>query len=225
MVTELGENVWWVDLAGVNAYLVDDEGTLTLVDTGFPWHKRRIPRAVVEAGYAVVDIERVLVTHYDIDHVGALGSIEGLDATIYVGHEDWPALARDELPPLSNHKGLFQRAFDWWRTVPDLPVETVEDGDTVGSFTAYHAPGHTPGHTVFASEELDVAFLGDVVRESSGQFEPSPWLICTDHDENQRSLSMLADRLPAVAMACPGHGVPFTEHGTDRVVACAERSG
>ena len=34
MVTELLDDVWWFDLRGVNAYLVEDDETLTLVDAG-----------------------------------------------------------------------------------------------------------------------------------------------------------------------------------------------
>jgi len=31
MVTSLADDVWWFDLGGVNAYLVDDSGTATLI--------------------------------------------------------------------------------------------------------------------------------------------------------------------------------------------------
>lgn len=223
MVTQLGERVWWVDLTGVNAYLVDDGGTVTLVDAGLPWDGRRLVRAVAAAGHSVGDVERVLVTHYDIDHVGALAGVDGLDATVFVGRADRPYLVREARPSLAGRKELLQRAVDWWRDVPDLPVEAVDDGDTVGSFTAYHAPGHTAGHTVFSSDSLSVAFLGDVVRESGGRFEPSPWLICQDYGQNLRTIPAVAGRLPDVEIACPGHGVPFVEHGHKRLSACADR--
>lgn len=223
MVTRLGDGVWWVDLLGVNAYLVDDAGTLTLVDAGFPWSGRRIAAAATALGRAVGDIDRVLVTHYDVDHVGSLGRLETLDATVHVGREDAPPVRRQELPPVSNRKGLLQRAVDWWRSTPDLPVEPVEDGDRIGGFTARHAPGHTPGHTVFESERHDAAFLGDLVMESGGRLVPTPWFICRNAARNRETIRDIRRRLAQFEIAAVGHGVPFVEGGDRRLAECARR--
>ena len=221
-MTTLSDDVWWVDLQGTNAFLVDD-GALTLVDSGMPWHSSRLARAVSQVG-SVGDIERVLVTHFDIDHVGGLGKLGGLDATVYVGAADAPYLRGEERPPWSNRKGLLQRALDVTRTATDLPVEPVEDGDTVGSFTAYHTPGHTPGHTAFVSEERSVGLLGDLVVGSEGRYDPPPWYLNYDDDRARASLADFADRTPDFAVACQGHGTPFVERGADRVREAARRA-
>ncbi len=223
MVTRLGDSVWWVDLLGVNAYLVEDDGTLTLVDAGFPWNANAVAAAVTALGYTVGDIERVLITHYDIDHVGALGHLQTLDATVYVGREDAPFLQRERLPSPSTQKGLFQRAVDWLRSTPDLPVELVDDGDTAGSFTAYHTPGHTAGHTVFASEALSAAFLGDTVIEYGGRLKPAPWFLCQNEPQNRATVRDLQQRLEPFEVAAVGHGVPFVEGGDQRLADCVRR--
>ncbi len=223
MVTRLGEGVWWVDLLGVNAYLVDDGGALTLVDAGCPWSANTIAAAVTALGDTVGDIERVLITHYDLDHVGALGHLEPLDATVYIGRQDAPFLNRETLPSLSSQKGLFQRAVDWVRCSPDLPVELVDDGDSIGSFTAYHTPGHTSGHTVFASEPLAVAVLGDTVIESGGALKPAPWFLCRNEAQNRASVRHLQHRLEPFEIAAVGHGVPFVEGGDRRLEDCVRR--
>ena len=223
MVTRLGESVWWVDLLGTNAYVVDDEGVLTLVDAGLPWSGRTIGAALSTVGDAIGDVERVLITHYDIDHVGCLGHLDALDATVYVGRDDAPFFLRERRPALSSQKGLFQRAVDWWRALPDLPVERVDDGDTIGSFTAYHAPGHTSGHTVYASEVHSAAFLGDLVVESGGEFAPAPRFLCQDYEQNLETIREVTARLPPFEIAAQGHGIPFVEGGDRRLAACAER--
>lgn len=222
MVTRLKRGVWWVDLTGVNAYLVDDNGVLTLVDTGMPWHSKQLAKAITTVGDAISDVDRVLLTHYDIDHVGGLGNFEALEATVYVGQADEPHLTGEEKPSWRTHKGLSQRAVDWWRSKPSLPVEAVEDGDQVGSFTAYSTPGHTPGHTVYHSAELSVALLGDLVRESDGGLAVPPWLINIDHGQAKSSVVDAANRLPPFEVACPGHGVPFVDRGSQRLDTCAE---
>ncbi|WP_327053230.1 MBL fold metallo-hydrolase [Halomicrococcus gelatinilyticus] len=223
MATELAAGVWWLDLGNVNCYLADDDDTLTLVDAGTPFDRRDVTTGVRDAGYGVSDIERVLVTHYDFDHVGALARLPDLDATVHVGDPDAAFLTGERRPDWHNHKGALQRATGPLLSTPDLPVEVVADGDEVGSFTAYHAPGHTPGHVVYVSEALDVAFLGDLVRERDGELAASPWVVSYDTDAVTESVRSLADRLPAFSVAAMGHGVPFVRDGSERLADLAAR--
>ena len=217
MATELADGVWWFELGSVTSSLADDDGTLTLVDAGTPFDRGTVAREVRDAGYDVADVDRVLVTHYDFDHVGALARLPDLDATVHVGEPDVAFLTGERPPDWHNHKGALQRATGPLLSAPDLPVEVVADGDTVGSFTAYHTPGHTPGHVVYVSEALDVAFLGDLVRERDGELTASPWFISYDTDAVADSVRSLAERAPAFAVAAMGHGVPFVRDGSDRL--------
>ena len=221
MLTPLADDVWWYDLAGTNAFLVDDEGTLTLVDAGMSWHRNRLIGGLAEAGFELRDVERVLVTHFDVDHVGGLSAFDGVDLTIYVGAADEPLLTGKRSPPLSNHKGLLQRLGGPLTAPPDNPVESLADGETVGTFTVYHTPGHTPGHVSYVSEALSAAFLGDLVRESHGKLRPSPWPISYDTDDVAESIRSLAERAPPFEVAGMGHGVPFERGGSDRLAEVA----
>ena len=221
MVTPLAEDVWWYDLTGTNAFLVDDDGTTTLVDAGLPVHGNRLIAGLHEAGIELRDLDRILLTHYDMDHAGGLAAFDGVDLTIYVGAADEPVLTGEGAPPLSNHKGLIQRLGRPFVTPPDNPVETVADGDTVGSFTVYETPGHTPGHVCYVSESLSVGLLGDLVRESDGKLRPSPWFINYDTEELVGSIRSFADRTPDFETAGLGHGVPFSRGGSDRLTELA----
>ncbi|RBI63456.1 MBL fold metallo-hydrolase [halophilic archaeon] len=217
MATELADGCWWLDLGNVNCYLADDDGSLTLVDAGTPFDYGRIATGVRDAGYDVADVDRVLVTHYDFDHVGALARLADLDAPVYVGAADAPLLSGERPPDWHNHKGALQRVTRPLLSASDLPVRTVEDGDAVGSFTAYHTPGHTPGHVVYVSEALDAAFLGDLVREDGGELAASTWLMSYDTAAVRDSVRSLAERTPSFAVAAMGHGVPFVRDGIDRL--------
>jgi glyoxylase-like metal-dependent hydrolase (beta-lactamase superfamily II) len=223
MVTRLAAGIYWLDLQGTNAYVVDDGGTLTLVDTGMPWTAGTVARALDRIG-SVAAVERVLLTHVDFDHVGGLNRIDGLDATVYVGREDEPYLRGEQKPPWDNRKGALQRATDWWRSGPALPVEALADGDTVGSFTAYHTPGHTPGHTAFVSESLRLGAVGDLVSERDGAYRLPPWYLAYDEERASESLREFAERAPAFEIACQGHGTPFVSGGSDRVAEAARRA-
>jgi len=224
MVTRLSDTVWWVDFPGVNAYLVDDDGVLTLIDAGPPLYTHRLVNAITHVGDSLSAVERILITHYDFDHVGALGKLKALDAPVYIGRADAPYLTGDRKPSIRSQKGLFQRAAHWMIDLPDLPVVPIDDGKQVGSFTAHQTAGHTPGHMVYVSEAHDVAFLGDIVWERRGKIDTIPWFLCEDYERTKQALVDLAGHIPPFEIICPGHGVPFTHGGRDRLRACADKT-
>ncbi|MFW5958955.1 MAG: MBL fold metallo-hydrolase, partial [Natronomonas sp.] len=163
MVTELTDGIYWFDLTGVNAYLVADPEELVLVDTGTRFDAGTIESGIVEAGFRLDALDRILITHYDVDHVGGLGTL-AVDAPIHVGSPDDSLLTGSRKPLLSGLKSFTQRV-----SSPLIPaidprrVSVVADGERIGNFTATHTPGHTPGHTVYVHEELSAAFLGDAI--------------------------------------------------------------
>jgi glyoxylase-like metal-dependent hydrolase (beta-lactamase superfamily II) len=223
MVTVLADGVWWVDLPGTNVYLVADGDSLTLVDAGMPWTDGTVARAIDKIG-GEGSVDRVLVTHFDFDHVGGLETIRGLDAPVYVGTADAGYLRGEERPSWTNRKGALQRATDWLHSTPDLPVRAVDDGETVGSFTAYHTPGHTPGHTAFVSKELSVGLVGDLIWATGDGFELPPWYLAYDHDQARESLVAFADRAPDFGIVCQGHGTPAVTGGAERIRGVATRT-
>lgn len=216
MVQQLTDGVWWVDLVGVNAYLVEDD-VLTLVDAGMPWHAGRIERAIEEVGFDPTALERALVTHFDFDHVGSLSKLA--PATIYAGERDADLVAGRRKPPFADRKTAFQRLSSMFVRRPSAPVTPVSDGDTLGSFTAIHTPGHTPGHMAYVSSDLDVAFVGDLVMSDGAGLAPSPWYMSQDTAEIMESIERFEDEMPAVDVVAPGHGTPLVDGGYGAIAA------
>jgi glyoxylase-like metal-dependent hydrolase (beta-lactamase superfamily II) len=227
MATALAEDIWQCALRGVNAYLVRDDGP-TLVDAGTPWDEEMLREGLAEADVAVSDIGRVLLTHYDLDHVGTLAALTpDLDAPVHAGEFDAAILTNRRSPPMRNHKGAFQRLAGLLMTHPSLDIKAIRDGEEIGSFTAYQTPGHTPGHMAYVSGELSVGFLGDLVTESNGTLEAAGWAMSYDTGAVRESIVRLADRAPAFDIAGVGHGSPITSDGSEALSALANdyRSG
>lgn len=201
-----------LELGTVNAYLVDD-GETTLIDAGTPNAVDALRGELDEAGYDADDVDRVLITHFDLDHVGTLAQLD-VDGPIYAMEPDASFIDGARKPPLSNHKGLLQRLTDIWFTRPSQRVRRLDDGESVGGFDAYHAPGHTPGHTVYLHDAFGVAFLGDLVAEENGTLTTAPWIFTYSKPENATSVRALADRDLSFEIAAMGHGTPITENGT-----------
>ncbi len=223
MSTRLREGVWWIDATGVNAYLLEHEGTLSLIDTGTPLDARRVRTAIANAGFGIDDLDRLLLTHYDLDHVGSLGRLP-TDVGIYIGREDAPYLIGEKRPPWRSIKGITQRATEpFVPTVPEERLTPVSDGERIGGFVAYHTPGHTPGHTVYVHEANSVAFLGDLVIELNGEVRPPPWFLSYEPGQLRRSIRAFSSRSPPFEAAAMGHGTPFPRNG-DRLLTALARS-
>jgi len=215
------DGLWRIDGNASNAFLVRDGDRLFLVDAGVPGDAGAIRATVSNADIDPGSIDGVLLTHYDYDHVGALASLPELDCPVYARDPDASFLDGSATPGLWPHKALLQRVSGAFLDRPTLPVERVDDGDAVGSFTAYHTPGHGPGHLAWVSEDRGIAFLGDLVREDDGELEPSPWYVSYDTGAVRDSVRDLAERAPDFETACVGHGDPIVGGGREALSALA----
>jgi len=220
MATELAAGCWRIACTGVNAYLLDAD-ELVLVDAGTPLDAGTIRSGVADAGHALADVDRVLVTHFDLDHVGALWRLDDdLAAPVHAPEPDASYLTRAAAPPWSR-KGVMQRMLRPLARPPALEVRRVEDGDELAGLTAYHTPGHTPGHTVYAAD--DVGFLGDLVFGDGETYDTPPWFVNDDTDAVERSIRELAAADLGFDVGCQGHGAPLPTGAGDALAALAER--
>lgn len=223
MAREITDGVWLLEVAwrepiGANAYLVDD-GEVTLVDAGVPIPRRSLAGEIRDAGYALSEIDRVLVTHYDIDHVGGLARID-LDVPVYLGALDLRLLHRTWSPPWRHHKGLFHRLARRVYSLSAADLRPVSEGDQIGGFRAFHTPGHNPGHTVFFHSSSETALLGDLVWSTGKGFVAPPWVDSYDTARIVESITRVADR--HFETACTGHGPPLKRGGAETLQELAD---
>lgn len=219
MAERLAAGIWklrlgWAAPLRSNAYVIDD-GSITLIDAGLPLNANRLRQELADAGVAVSAIDRVLLTHYDLDHVGGLSRIaEDLDAPVYIGEADLALLEGTRDPPWLHHKGLFHRGLRLLHRLPtDLSVHGVADGDQIDRFQAHHTPGHNPGHTAYVHAELESALLGDMVWSKSEGLVPPIWLDSYDMATLRESIEQFAEGAAPFEIAGVGHGDPLRAGG------------
>ncbi len=215
--------VGWPEPIGSNAYLVDeataDGEHVALVDCGLPVPRRPVSGELREAGYDLSDVDGVLLTHYDIDHVGGLARLD-LDVPVFIGAADFSLVRRSWSPPWNHHKGAFHRVARRVYDLDGVDLRAIDDGERIGGFRAIHTPGHNPGHTVYVHDGLDVGLLGDLVWESDGEFVAPPWLDSYDTDRIAESIHRVANE--RFEHACVGHGEPVTPGGDELLRRLAE---
>jgi glyoxylase-like metal-dependent hydrolase (beta-lactamase superfamily II) len=243
MARRLVDGVWILDLGFVsplrsNAYLVDDglvtigntagagteraDDAITLVDTGLYRNWPTLRRELDDAGYGPADLDRVLLTHYDPDHVGGLGRLlPEFEGPVCIGAPDHALANGTTSPPPLHHKGLFHRVARRLLPLPaDLDVRPVEDEYRIGRFTAYVTPGHNPGHVVYV-HDAGIAFLGDLVWEDGGSLTTPITLDSYDLAMLRESIQKLAERTGPFEVAAMGHGTPIASGGSEALQALA----
>lgn len=204
-----------------------EDGPVTLVDTGLWYNRPSLRSELADAGYAPADLDRVCLTHYDLDHVAGLGGLvdAGFDGPVYMGRADVELVRGERDPPLAHHKGAFHRAARWLFDFPAVDLRPVDDGDRIDGLTAHHTPGHNPGHVAYVHEALSTACLGDLVWEEDGKLTPPFWLDSYEMRELRGSIRRFASRVPAFDVAAMAHGTPFVERGSEALADLAAELG
>lgn len=207
--------VYAIPLGPVNAFLIEAEDGLTLIDTGVPGSADKILEAVRAPGKQPTDIRHILVTHCHADHTGSLAALTKATGAPAYMHPTDAALVRvgQAGRPMKPAPGLLPammvRLFMLMRSGP-MTVEAaaieheVQDGEELavaGGIRAIHAPGHCAGQLAFLwPQQGGVLFAADA---ASSIFGLGPAILYEDLEEGMRSLAKLAAL--DFAAACFGH--------------------
>ena len=224
-----------------NAYLLDG-ATPTLVDTGvsMPDTRSELVAGLSEAGLAVSDLDRILLTHWHADHSGLAGELAAeADATVFAHEADVPLVAGDD-DAFDEIRTLRERRFEEWGIPPEkqeelaafrtefegaagesVAVEPLTDGDRIAAgdaaLSVVHLPGHAAGLAAFeviedggVAPDTVEAFVGDAVLP---QYTPNVGGADLRVD---RPLAQYVDSLGRLAgrglnRAWPGHRDPIDD--------------
>jgi glyoxylase-like metal-dependent hydrolase (beta-lactamase superfamily II) len=209
----------------INAYLVEEAGAVTVIDTGIPGLWGAFIAELAAIGRSLEDIRAVVLTHGHADHVGLAERFRRSAGTRAMIHELDAALARGEVP--NPTKGL--DPFRWRPALAFLAyaaryryglgphvgeVSTFGDGATLdvpGSPRVIHLPGHTPGSAALLHSGGRALFSGDALVTKSvftGRGGPQIGPFSADRSKALASLARLDDVETDVLL--PGHGDPWT---------------
>jgi glyoxylase-like metal-dependent hydrolase (beta-lactamase superfamily II) len=207
--------LWQVKISYVNAFLLETEDGLVLIDTGIPDSGRVIQDALSSIEKKPTDIRHILVTHCHADHSGSLAEMKSLTGAPASMHAVDAELveAGKSMRPLTPAPGLFNTILCKLilHTAPsEIAVakidHKVQDGETLpGGLKAIHVPGHCAGQVAFhLPKHGGVLFAADTAAHVLG-LGLSP--MYEDLSEGRRSLAKLAAL--EFEVACFGHGRPI----------------
>jgi glyoxylase-like metal-dependent hydrolase (beta-lactamase superfamily II) len=209
--------------------ILDEENGHTLVDTGLPGQEEAIASALADAGIGVRDLERIIFTHQDLDHVGSGAALVRQSGARSLAHAVEAPYVEGELKPLKPTPEMLEQRPQMREMLQRLePVgvdELLEDGerlDLAGGTRVIFTPGHTPGHTSLYLERSKALVAGDALTAEEGRLNgPNP-PVTLDTDEAARSVRRLAE-LDVETIVCY-HGGLVSEDANGQLRRVVEES-
>jgi glyoxylase-like metal-dependent hydrolase (beta-lactamase superfamily II) len=210
---KIAENVYLVPDVVANPYILVDADGLTLIDTGIPRSEKKILAYLSGLGKSGRDLKRIILTHSDFDHVGALAALkEATGARTYASQIEADAIStgRASRPirmPFAWRRAAFFLLRPFMRARPVRVDEILTDGmvlPVLGGLRVLDTAGHTPGHISLYAPAAGVLFCGDsIVSDPDGLKRSRPPLTW---DQARADDSVRKQNALKPAIVCSGHG-------------------
>lgn len=183
---------------GSYAYVWVNEDATVLIDTSLPGKASAMIAELDSGGWCPTHI---LITHYDVDHIGNMARIsQHFAATVRIPRQDVPYVTGEKSRPgIKRIIGVVMKV-----ALPST-WSAIDADEVVGGLTALASPGHTPGHLAYGTGS--VLFVGDALRTRTGQAIASPRILAWDSNLEEKSRTQLLNHF--IGWICPAHGEPI----------------
>lgn len=178
---QITNKIYQISLGTVNVFIIDDDGDLTLIDTGMPGSTEKIFAAIKKAGKQPEDIKRLILTHAHTDHAGCAAEIKRRLNIPVLAHSIDAELIEKGISgrqPMHLTPGII----NWLvynlfikkagNTIQRVIVdEKLADGDIIpvaGDIQVIHTPGHSAGHMALLVKNEKLLIAADICANAMG---------------------------------------------------------
>ncbi len=230
-VVALGENVWRIPTAGdyINSFVfAEDDGSLTLVDTGMFFAHKRIVAGLAQIGKHPRDIARIILTHAHSDHAGSAAKIlrQASARGAHVHTDDAGLVESGKPAPATGKLSRLMQHLPGMTYTPVPVIRELHDGQELavaGTMTVLHTPGHTPGHVSLLHHDSGVLITGDSIFNMNHKLSWPVAGVCTDFPLNRVTAAVLADVDYSIAGFT--HGPHIADRAREEVRGFLRREG
>lgn len=211
----------------VNSFaFVDDDGSVTLVDTGLKKAPPRIVAGLAAMGKHPKDVQRILLTHVHLDHAGGaaeMARMTGAPVHVHPDDRDSALAGRGLQQPDQRYllgRLLARMPSPEQEFEPFAPEEPLADGQVLpvaGGLRVVHTPGHSPGHVSFLHESTRTMITGDAMFNVNylRGLRVSPRMLCADFELTTKTVHRLAELEYDVAAFT--HGTAITDNPREQI--------
>lgn len=180
-VLQISPRLWQLKMGMVNAYLLNTDDGLLLVDAGWPNKAEIIFKTVQESGHNPSDIRHLVLTHGHIDHAGSAAEVKRrAGARTYAHAADLELISKGEavrpgtavtpgiIPAIANLLFIKPGGTKYESFTVD---QTLQDGETLpmaNDVEVIHSPGHCAGHIALLLRQEGVLIAGDICSNIMG---------------------------------------------------------
>jgi glyoxylase-like metal-dependent hydrolase (beta-lactamase superfamily II) len=216
------EGVHVVPMGKANAFLIEGDDGLTLIDAGYPGKEAAVFGAIRGLGRSPDQLKHLIFTHGHRDHIGSAAAIvRETGARTYMHPLDIPmAESGGPFRPMRAAPGLLRRVMCKLFYHPDERLEPVaidqpltagEILPIAGGIEVIHTPGHSAGQVALLWRPGRMLFAGDVGTNLMGLGDPVGFESLKEGRASQRKLANLS-----FDAAGFGHGGPIAHDASTR---------
>jgi glyoxylase-like metal-dependent hydrolase (beta-lactamase superfamily II) len=213
---EIAPNAHLIPGIIAHPFLIVDADGLTLIDAGLAGSEKKILKYIADLGRAPRDVKRIVITHADGDHVGALAALQAATgARVYASAYEAECITTGKMPRPLKPQGwqkivfaviapLAARVF---AAKPAQVDEILSDGQilpVLGGLRAVATIGHTPGHTSLFAPSAGILFVGDSLVSQGDKLRGSMGMNTWDQDK--ANAAVRAQAALGARIVCAGHG-------------------
>lgn len=220
----------------INPVLIWDRDTVILIDTGYPGQLPLLRKAIEELSVSFDQLNMVILTHQDIDHVGGLSSIlnELTNVDVLAHREEKPYIQGEKIPvkvaQLEAHlnslpeemKAIYEKLKAFYENNKSKVNKTIADGEELlycGGITVIYTPGHTPGHICLYLKLSKTLIAGDALNIENGLLVKAAPATTFDMDLSKKSLQKLMN-FDVETVICY-HGGLYKDNVNERIAELA----
>lgn len=212
----------------MNATLIWDDKNVILIDTGLPGQIENIREEVEKAGVSFDRINKIIITHHDLDHIGSLSSIvknSKSEIEVLAHSGERPYIEGDKIgikitpERLSSMPDSMKETIKQLKTKVNRIVKDEENLPYCGGIEVIYTPGHTPGHICLYLRKYKALVTGDAMNVVNNELiGPNPEYTF-DMEQAMESLKKLT-KYDIETVICY-HGGVFTKSSNERIAKLA----
>lgn len=221
----------------IHPTLIWDDQNVILADTGLPGLLPQFRAAIDKTGVAFDELNKIIITHHDWDHIGSLAAIlkaspRKIEVLAHVEEKPYIQAERRPLKMTPEQIAQMQARLNSMPEKERLELQAMTDpanlkaevthplvdGEELpicGGIVVIHTPGHTLGHICLYLKQSRTLIAGDALAVNEEALVPGPRIFNFDSDQAMQSLKKLT-RYDMKTVICY-HGGVYSDNVNDRI--------